>query len=240
MQREHEGIMDDSCRNKKQRRKSSDEYSHDDEARIPIPVSLQPTPINVGKIVPVERVSIQATTWNLDSNSIEYLKALSASKAKSPNSHPESSSPQAPASVASIKKAAAAAPAAAGYPRDATLLRQKQVDQWNIRYAELLEFRKEHGHCLVPLRYQLNRALSNWVKRQRYQYRIKSEGKHSTLNDQRQAALEKLGFVWDSHSLTWEERFQELSEFRRVHGHANVPKSYKTNQQLAVWVKSRK
>ncbi|KAL3926980.1 MAG: hypothetical protein SGBAC_013265 [Bacillariaceae sp.] len=249
--------MNDASHSKsKPNASASDKYSYDD-GRIPAPMSLQPTPINPEGIVPVNRVSIQATQWNLDNKSIEYLQGLSASKTSKfaaianpvipalPAIPNEASRPFGAIAIPSQASKPPVAPSSSSktevtsYP-DAALLRQKQVDQWNARYAELLGFRKEHGHCLVPLRYQPNKALSNWVKRQRYQYRIKSEGKHSTLNDERQATLEKLGFVWDSHSSAWEERFQELSEFQKVHGHANVPKSYKQSQQLAIWVKSQR
>lgn len=243
--------MNDASHSKsKPNASASDKYSYDD-GRTPVPMSLQPTPINPEGIVPVNRVSIQATEWNLDNKSIEYLKGLSASETSKfaaisiPAIPSQASRPFAAIAIPSqASSSPPEAPASSktevtSYP-DATLLRQKQVDQWNTRYAELVDFRKEHAHCLVPLRYQPNKALSNWVKRQRYQYRIKSEGKHSTLNDERQATLEKLGFVWGSHSSAWEVRFQELSEFQEFHGHANVPKSYKQSQQLAIWVKSQR
>ena len=118
--------------------------------------------------------------------------------------------------------------------------RLSQVELWNQRYEELVAFYAEHKHCLVPLRYEKNPSLSHWIKRQRYQYRVKQEGQHSTLNDERQAALEKLGFVWDSHAAAWSERWHELQEYRDVHGHCNVPKTYMANRQLAIWVKSQR
>jgi hypothetical protein len=57
------------------------------------------------------------------------------------------------------------------------------------------------------------------------------------MTEERQGALESLGFVWDSHSATWEERWNELRKFREHHGHCNVPKKDPENHQLAVWVK---
>lgn len=75
------------------------------------------------------------------------------------------------------------------------------------------------------------------VKRQRYQYRAKQERRHSTLTKERQELLEKLGFVWDSHASGWDERWKELRDFKLKHGHCRVPKTYSTNQQLAIWVK---
>ncbi|CAJ1932800.1 unnamed protein product [Cylindrotheca closterium] len=116
-----------------------------------------------------------------------------------------------------------------------------QVEQWNTRFQQLVEFQKEFHHCCVPLNYSKNSSLAHWVKRQRYQYRVKlKEGKPSTLTDERQKALENLGFVWDSHAAAWEERWIQLNEFRQHYGHSRVPKNYPPNPQLAVWVKCQR
>lgn len=124
-------------------------------------------------------------------------------------------------------------------PRDPSI-RSCHVEQWNQRYRELEAFREEFQHCLVPLLWPRNPSLAHWVKRQRHQYRMKCEGQHSTMTDERQAALERLGFVWDSHGATWEERWNELREFKEQNGHTNVPKRYPQNHQLAVWVKCQR
>lgn len=116
----------------------------------------------------------------------------------------------------------------------------RHIEQWNMRFQELVEFQKKHGHCLVPMYDHASPKLSNWVKRQRNQYRLKVEGKHSTLCDKRQKALEDLGFVWDSHAACWEERYKELCQFYRENGHSKVPKSYKKNPSLSVWVKCQR
>jgi hypothetical protein len=82
-------------------------------------------------------------------------------------------------------------------------------------------------------------ARSSWVKRQRYQYKLRQEGKTSFLTDERIAVLDQLGFIWDSHSSIWEIRFQELQEFRVHFGHTNVPYNYK-NAKLASWIKAQR
>ena len=53
-------------------------------------------------------------------------------------------------------------------------------------------------------------------------------------------SLEKLGFVWDSHTALWEERYQELQDYCRDFGHANVPSTYPPNPKLAIWVKCQR
>ena len=118
--------------------------------------------------------------------------------------------------------------------------RSSHVHQWSQRYNELVKFRDEFHHCLVPLNWSRNKSLANWVKRQRNQYRLKMDGGHSTLTDERQVALESLGFTWDSHSSGWDTRWEELRTFRDMHGHCNVPKNYSPHRRLAVWVKCQR
>lgn len=118
-------------------------------------------------------------------------------------------------------------------------LTDHQAALWQTRYQELVEYRERHGHCLVPHKWAENMALSTWVKRQRYQYKLKEQGRRSTLTDDREATLNSLGFVFDSHNATWEERFQELVAFRRLYGHTSVPSTH-TNHSLSVWVQCQR
>lgn len=118
--------------------------------------------------------------------------------------------------------------------------RPYQAEQWNEKFDELTAFRKEKGHCCVPHTFEENPSLARWVKRQRYQYKLKNEGKASTITDERIMALEKVGFVWDSHGASWMERWNELSDFAKEYGHANVPSNHTQNPQLATWVKCQR
>lgn len=115
--------------------------------------------------------------------------------------------------------------------------REYQAEIWSEKFEDLCEFRRHHGHCHVPHTYMENAALAQWVKRQRYQYKLKSEGKRSTLSDERVRLLNKIGFIWNSHDVVWEERLFELSMYKRNHGNCIVPSNYERNPQLAVWVK---
>ena len=115
-----------------------------------------------------------------------------------------------------------------------------QSDQWNKRFQDLCTFRQEYGHCCVPSHWPQNHPLSQWVKRQRYQYKLRIAGRHSTMTDDRKAILEEMGFVWESHAAFWEERLNELHAYRDQHGHANVPSNYPENPQLAVWAKCQR
>jgi hypothetical protein len=114
--------------------------------------------------------------------------------------------------------------------------RSDQAEQWNERFADLEDFRNQNGQCLVPHNFPENPPLAQWVKRQRYQYKLKEERRHSTLTEERRAKLEAMGFIWDSHKAVWEEKYKALWSFRAKHGHANVPSKY-NDKQLAIWVK---
>lgn len=118
--------------------------------------------------------------------------------------------------------------------------RQYQADQWNDRFQELLDFKEATGHCLVPHDYPTNQKLAQWVKRQRYQYKLKQAGRHSTLTDVRQMELESFGFVWDSHQAAWDEKYETLKAFRMMYGHCNVPSHYSEDKALAVWIKCQR
>ena len=118
------------------------------------------------------------------------------------------------------------------------VFRSYQTHQFQEQYEELLRFKEEHGHCLVPHMYKENISLSRWVKRQRYQYKLMVAGNsESTMTKERIAMLEAIGFVWDSHKLAWEDRLKELKDYKEAYGDCNVPSSYPPNPALAIWVR---
>ena len=123
---------------------------------------------------------------------------------------------------------------------EARRFRPYQAELWTVKFAELLEFRKLKGHCCVPYTYGENPALARWVKRQRYQYKLKIENKQSTMTDERVEALEEHGFIWDSHGAAWQERWTELAEYQGLYGNCNVPSKYASNPQLASWIKCQR
>ena len=43
-----------------------------------------------------------------------------------------------------------------------------------------------------------------------------------------------------THSVHWEVRFQQLVEYKRVHGNCNVPCTYNANPQLGNWVNNQR
>lgn len=119
----------------------------------------------------------------------------------------------------------------------AVRFRDYQACQWSQRFEELMAYKREFGHCCVPHTSKDAPSLGRWVKRQRYQYKLWQEGRpESTMTHDRIKALESIGFVWESHEGTWEQRYSELQQFYSENGHSNVPSNH-SNNKLATWVK---
>lgn len=112
-------------------------------------------------------------------------------------------------------------------------------EKWSVRYKELLEFHKEFNHSAVPHTYPKNPQLARWVKRQRRQYKLRRDGRPSTMTLDRLELLNSVGFVWDSHDVNWREKLEALSAFRKSQGHCNVPSNYQ-DKKLATWVKCQR
>jgi hypothetical protein len=107
---------------------------------------------------------------------------------------------------------------------------------WEDRLRELADYRKIHGHCNVPKDYSKNTKLATWAKTQRYQYKLHLEGKRSSMTLSRIQKLESLGFEWRVCVIAWEDRLSELADYRKIHGHCNVPHSYSDHINLYNWV----
>ena len=63
----------------------------------------------------------------------------------------------------------------------------------------------------------------------------------SPLTQERIDFLKEIGFAWtirsrDSLGESWNQRYNELTEFRNEYGHCNVPSRYPPNPELGVWV----
>eukprot|EP00339_Tiarina_fusa_P008798 CAMPEP_0117025770 /NCGR_PEP_ID=MMETSP0472-20121206/19007_1 /TAXON_ID=693140 ORGANISM="Tiarina fusus, Strain LIS" /NCGR_SAMPLE_ID=MMETSP0472 /ASSEMBLY_ACC=CAM_ASM_000603 /LENGTH=877 /DNA_ID=CAMNT_0004732585 /DNA_START=316 /DNA_END=2949 /DNA_ORIENTATION=- len=121
-------------------------------------------------------------------------------------------------------------------------------DDWQKHYDELKAYKKEHGHCNVPARYAKNRRLGIWVSAQRQHFKIMNQMPDSAkqrrsapLTSERIGLLNELGFTWtirsrDSLGESWNQRLEDLKEFKAQHGHCLVPSRYPSNPELGIWV----
>ena len=68
---------------------------------------------------------------------------------------------------------------------------------WEERFEELKDYRKLHGNCNVPQKYQQNKQLGSWVSVQRQQYKKFKNGEKSSMTKERILKLESIEFVWN-------------------------------------------
>jgi hypothetical protein len=115
-------------------------------------------------------------------------------------------------------------------------------EKWSVKYDALVEFRKEHGHCLVLQAYEKDKSLGQWVSHQRA---INKEG---NMRSDRKQLLEDIEFVWkvdcadpeaSLHQRQWDEMYQHLVDFKETHGHPDVPRSFK-KWRLGAWIDTQR
>jgi len=110
------------------------------------------------------------------------------------------------------------------------------------RCDQLVTFKKEFGHCNVPVKYQRNRSLGQWCSGMRSTYSRIQRGlpTKSVLPVERIERLEEIGFQWQAsfHDDSFEKRCSELLKFKTEFGHCNVPNSFPSNQSLGTWCKA--
>ena len=106
--------------------------------------------------------------------------------------------------------------------------------KWEARYEALAAYRREHGHCRVPLTSGDQSVLARWVILQRRAWR------QGALSAKRVRRLGKLGF-WDVQGERermkqpkWEAKYESLAAYRRAHGHCGAPRQ--EFPQLRQWV----
>jgi hypothetical protein len=107
--------------------------------------------------------------------------------------------------------------------------------QWYQQYKELVAFKEEHGHCLVPMN---KKSLGKWASLQR------NNNKNNTLRQDRTDLLEELGFVWNSRTANednqWFEKYARLIIFQQKRGHCAVPQVFKEDLALGHWVDTQR
>ena len=117
--------------------------------------------------------------------------------------------------------------------------------RWKRQFEELVAYKRENGHCNAPQ----STPLGKWVKMQRENYRetqLRAQGAlpqnrtkpRPTLSEERIAQLNSIGFQWKvaPPAAGWEHRYEELVEYKRLHGDCNVPQAWPENRQLGRWV----
>ncbi|KAL3804077.1 hypothetical protein HJC23_006468 [Cyclotella cryptica] len=86
-------------------------------------------------------------------------------------------------------------------------------ESWKRWFAELKEFKVEHGHCNVPT---TKTGFGGWVQTQREEY------SNNALHPERKKLLNEIGFVWKSHNNHWNRCSAELKAINAQHNHCNI------------------
>ncbi|KAL3808600.1 hypothetical protein ACHAXA_010886 [Cyclostephanos tholiformis] len=126
---------------------------------------------------------------------------------------------------------------------EASRRRAHSESMWYKRYEELKSYVAEHGHSLVPRRYEKNESLGFWVCHQRQNFKVKQLGGSSgdiILSRERIQKLDEIGFVWDVLEAQWFQRLQELKAYKQNHGDTLVPSDYSENPSLGDWVSNQR
>lgn len=150
-----------------------------------------------------------------------------------------------------INSAAAAAPAL-----------NKETQQWNLMFQKLQAFHAVHKHCDVHLQSQ-DMLLCMWAMQQKELYRcgvlpMEHRAKLEALgffkaavtapSPAKQAMPKEM--VVSSPSVpreddsrkkrvrTFDENFEALLEYKKIHGNVDVPQKYEKDRKLGIWVKN--
>eukprot|EP00980_Cylindrotheca_fusiformis_P001295 scaffold333_cov133-Cylindrotheca_fusiformis.AAC.21 len=67
---------------------------------------------------------------------------------------------------------------------------------WDLRFSELLDYKRRFGDTKVPKDWPENRKLAGWVRKQREQYRKQAIGENVSMTPERKQKLISIGFVW--------------------------------------------
>ena len=91
------------------------------------------------------------------------------------------------------------------------------------RMEEMKRFMETHGHVNVSI--NEDRSLAQFCAQARHARKNPGKGRAKQLTDENIARLDALGFNWTSKEYvrrSFDERIEDLIEYKRTHGHLNV------------------
>jgi hypothetical protein len=104
--------------------------------------------------------------------------------------------------------------------------RQGRYTIWEDRLSELADYRKIQGHCNVP---RNNKENASWLIGSQPKGALQVARRKEIVYDfPRIQELESLGFEWNGRRRL-EDRLSELADYRKIHGHCNVPRNNSEN-----------
>ena len=119
-------------------------------------------------------------------------------------------------------------------------MRNKTINMWDEKYAQLARFKKEHGHLHVCKHFNADKQLINFVKGIRR--------RKDRISKTRKEQLDKIGFIWNPEKTVtvllskersdnqWLQRFEELKGYKNKFGTCYILTTSKTHKSLANWI----
>jgi hypothetical protein len=103
---------------------------------------------------------------------------------------------------------------------------------WNEQYSKLVAYKRRHGDCNVPQRWEQDPSLGKWVRRQRHPKACRLVSQRKLLNE--------IGFDWDPLDTTWHEQYSKLLAYKQKFGDCLVPYKWKHDPSLVIWVHNQR
>ena len=95
-------------------------------------------------------------------------------------------------------------------------------NEWNDRYTELIQYKRQHGNCLV----RKATASTVYPKLIAWVYQQRNSLQKGELSSERIQKLNDIGFHWDAKESMWNFHYALLMMYKRQHGHVKVPQSH--------------
>ena len=116
-----------------------------------------------------------------------------------------------------------------------TILIKNTSDVWLERFGELKLFVENNGHASPSCsRGSESSLLGSWCVEQR-----KNQRKNK-LSQERIDLLNSITFDWDPKETDWQNKFSELKEFKKKHGHASPSSISKEFNLIGVWCSTQR
>jgi len=112
--------------------------------------------------------------------------------------------------------------------------------KWMESYNDLKKYKHEYGNCIVPRGFVFNPRLAVWVAEQRKQYKLRLDGRNSSITAERIALLEQVDFAWNAQEAAWERHMADLKAFKEENGDCLVPVNHPNYPKLGLWVKEQR
>ena len=112
------------------------------------------------------------------------------------------------------------------------VIRFSRTSRWDLNVEKLEAYIAVNG-CLDFE--QADRSLSNFVRKQRNEYKLSKKGLKSTLTVERKKQLEGIGFIFDVGEHKWQKKFMELKQYKEHDSLNSVPSNNTDHKLVRYW-----